>query len=92
MLGVNVNKTWQRSPESPENVPNASPLRTEWFLLFLMHWPEYERGFPAGLLEGVRCADSIKKKQHYMVWRDDHILPLNQQKGHFSPLCEAEFS
>lgn len=49
-----------------ETSPNASPLRTEWFTLFLMHKSEYERGFQAEFLARIRSADSIKKKQHYM--------------------------
>lgn len=68
MLGVNVNKTEQRSPESFWNIPNASPLRTELFLQFFMHKSEYERGFPTGFLEVIRNADSVKKKEHYMDW------------------------
>lgn len=49
-----------------EMFQNASPLRTEWFLLFLMYKSEYERGFLLGFLEGIRSFDSIKKKWHYM--------------------------
>lgn len=37
-----------------------------------MHQPEYERGFPAGLLQGVRCAESIKKKKHMDMEREPY--------------------
>jgi hypothetical protein len=61
MVGVHVNKIWQRSPEGFWNIPNSRPLKTEQFLPLLMYKSNYERGFPTRFLE-VKSADSIKKK------------------------------
>ena len=68
MLGVNVNKTWQRSPESFQQCSKGKPIENQIVFVFLMHQSEYEQGFPAGFLGGIRSADSIRKNG--IIWID----------------------